>query len=678
MAALNTLRTKGSILLTAVIGISLLAFLLGDGTSLFNQTTVVVGTVNDKEVILKDYATEVDLMSNIRQYMTGATSLTTQESEMVQTQVWNKFVADAALYPSMEKLGLQVSDEELLDMVNGVYISPVVMQIFTNQQSGAFDKEQLTQFVSNLDMDNTGRARSFWSFIETQSADNRMNEKLNTLIKNGMYVTSLQVDQALADNSNDYSIEYVTKAISSIADDAVKVTDQDLKDYYNKHIARFKYNDASEVEYITFDIMPSAEDFTEAEANASKIASELAESNEMEQYVNYTSEEKFDTRYYKQTDLPQYIQPQMEDAVVGKSFAPNFENNIYSIARVSDIKVMPDSATLRSVYVDPAKNIDSIINVIKAGGFDGVVASLSLTQGENAQEVAINTGDLAPQFSEKIINAKKGDVLTFDVQGAKQIVLVSSLGQPVKKYQIAKVVISVVPSSKTEQGIYAKATAFINEVKGGKTFEEALTNNQYIKRNATIENSSRNFAELDNSRELVRWSLTSAKGELSHVVTVANMNVIAFVKNKMERGTAPFEAVKEDIRPLYIAKAKMDLAVKELSGATSLEALAASNGTEVGTATDIKFSMSNIPGIGVAPEVVGALSSLKEGVISTGIPAGNNAAAVKITSKIATEGMDAAKAKVMLETTADAYLDMRISNAITEKVIVKDNRVIYY
>lgn len=678
MAALNTLRTKGSILLTAVIGISLLAFLLGDGTSLFNKTTIVVGTINDKEVVLKDYATEVELMTNIRQYMTGASSLSTQESEMVQMQVWNKFVADAALYPSMEKLGLKVSDEELLDMVNGVYISPVVMQIFTNPQTGAFDKEQLTQFVSNLGMDNTGRARSFWAFVETQSADNRMNEKLNTLIKQGIYVTTLQVEQALADNSNDYSIEYVTKSISSIADDAVKVTDQDLKDYYNKHITRFKSNDASEIEYITFDVMPSAEDFTEADANAAKIAEELAASNEMEQYVNYTSEEKFDTRYYKQNELPEYIQSQMEDATVGKSFTPNFENNVYSIARISDIRVMPDSATLRSVYVDPAKNIDSIINVIKEGGFDSVVASLSLTGGENAQPVSINTGDLAPQFSEKIVNAKKGDILTFDAQGAKQIVAVLSVGQPVKKFQVANVIISVVPSSKTEQAIYTKATAFINEVKGGKTFEEAVVNNQYIKRNATIENSSRDFAGMDNSRELVRWSLTSKIGELSHVVTVGNANVIAFVKNKMERGTAPFEAVKEDIRPLYIAKAKMDLAVKELSGATSLESLATSNGTEVGTATDIKFSMSNIPGIGVAPEVIGALTSLKEGAISAGIPAGTNAAAVKITSKLPNEGMDAAKAKVMIETAANAYLDMRISNSLTEKIVIKDSRVIYY
>lgn len=681
MAALNTLRTKGSILLTAVIGISLLAFLLGDGTSLFQNNTVTVGEINGKKVSLKEYATEIDLMTSIRQYMTGASSLSNQESEMVQGQVWNKFVTDIVLIPTYKELGLEVTNTELLDMVNGVYISPIVMQIFSDPQAGGFDKERVTQFVANLGADQTGTARKFWSFVEEQSADNRMNEKYNNLVKQGMYVTSLQIEQALANNSSDYSIEYVTKALSTIADDAVTVTDKELKAYYDKHIARFKYIDATEVEYVTFDIVPSEQDFIDAEANANKIAVELAESAEMEQFVNYTSEQKFDARYYKQSELPQYLQEQVATAEVGASFNPNFENNVYSIARLADTKVMADSITLRSVFVDPTKNIDSILTVIKASadGFNSVVSTLSLTGDQNAESMSISTGDLAPAFLEKLQNAKKGDVSTFDVQGAKQLLYVVSVGQPVKKYQVAQVITTVLPSERTEQNIFERATAFRNEVSSGKSFGEAIAGHQYIKRTAKVDPSSRAFAGFDNSRELVRWALLTDNkvGTLSHVVTAGNVNVVAYITKKMVRGTAPFEDVKEDIRPLYVAKAKMEMAVKELSGASSLESLASTLGTEVGSATDVKFSMSNIPGIGLAPEVVGALTTMKEGVIAA-IPAGTSAAAVKITSKIPNEGMDAEKAKVMLETTALAYLDGRIGGVIGQMIDIKDNRVIYY
>lgn len=679
MAALNTLRTKGSILLTVVIGISLLAFLLGDGTSLFNKNTNDVGTVNGEKISYKSYSTEVDLLTNVRQYMTNQTSLSTEETDMVLNQVWNKMVSDIILLPVYKSLGFTISDDELLDMVNGTYVSPIVMQIFTDPNSGNFDKERVTEYVANLDADQTGRARQFWSYIEGQISDSRMSEKYNNLVKEGMYVTSLQVDQAVSCNQDDYTIEYVTKSLSSIADDAVKVTDADLREYYTKHNKRFEFATSSEVEYVTFDITPSEQDFKDAEENAMTVATELRESNDVEQYVSYTSETKFDSRYYKQEELPAYINSAIAEASVGTTFEPHFENNIYNIARVTDIKVIPDSVELRSVYVDAKKNIDSIKNIINAGGFDQIVSTLSLTgDAASSEAVKVSTGDLAPQFTEKVFAAKKGDVLTFDVNGAKQLLYVVSLGQPAKKYQVGQIILTVVPSSTTEQIAYAKATAFINEVNSGKSFDETISAHQYIKRTAKVTTADRKFAEMENSRELVRWSFTSKVGALSHVLTIGNVNIVAHLKNTFEKGPAPFESVKEEIRPLYIAKAKMDMAVKELSGASSLESLATKENTTVGTASDVKFSTMNIPGIGIAPELVGAITSLKEGVISQGIPAGNAAAAVKITSKIKNEGIDAAKMKVLLESTATSYLDMRIGAAISSMSDVNDKRVINY
>lgn len=674
MAALNTLRTKGSILLTAVIGISLLAFLLGDGTSLFQKTTVAVGTINGKEVSIKDYATNVEQMTNIRQYMTGASSLSAEETDMVQSQVWNKFISDAVLLPTYKKLGLNISDAELLDMVNGENVSPVIMQVFADPQTGGFDKERVTQFVTNLDMDGTGRARAFWAFMEQQATDNRMNEKYNALIEKGLYITSLQVDQALEDYSNDYSIEYVTKAISSISDEDIKVTDADLKNYYNKHIARFEYSDASDIDYVTFDITPSENDYADARTNVAKLAEEFAASDNIEQFVNYSSEQKFNPAYYKQNELPEYLLGEALEN--GKTFEPNYNNGVYTIARVNDVKVMPDSITVKSLSIDNTINADSIINEIKAGNFNAVAA----TYGASTEEVKLSTGGLAPQYVEKFATAKKGEVITFDMNGGKQIISVVAVDQPVTKYQIGELITTVTPSSKTEQDIYNKANAFRNEILAGASFDEAVTKNQYIKRTAKVESANRNFANIENSRELVRWGYKEKTGTVSHIVTIGNMNIVAIVKNKMTKGTAPFEAVKEDVRPLYIAKAKMDKLVKELSGATSLEELSNKVAGTIGSASDIKFSSVNIPGIGNAPEVVGALTSLKEGAISNAIPAGTNAAVVKITAKTPVEGMDAAKIKVMLEAinSNQNLIAYMIGNAIADMIDVKDERVIYY
>lgn len=681
MAALNTLRTKGSIILTAAIGISLLAFLLGDGQSMLNSKKIVVGTINGNEVTVQEYAMAIDKATSIRQFMTNQSSLTQQESEQVQMQVWYQFMTDLAANPAYNSLGLDVSDAELLDMVNGENISPVITQLFSDPSTGAFNKEYITQFVSSLSYDPSGTSRNFWNHVEKQAADDRLNTKFASLIQNGLFTTDLQVDQAYANNENNYTLEYVTKNISSIADDQVNVTDAALKAYYDKHIARFKTDKVSEVEYVSFDIVPSQKDYQDAEKNAFKVAKELSEADDIEQYVNYISEQRFNAGYYNLERLPDYLQKLVANAKVGDTFDPRFENDAYSIERVADIKLMPDSIELRSVIVSPTANLDSLINVIKksANGFDDVVASSSLVEANMAAPIKMDAGSLSAVYSEKLVPSKKGDVFVFDAQGAKQIVKVISLDKKVNKYQIGQIFLSVNPSNETETDIYNQATNFLNSINNdGKTFEQAVADNQYIKRNANVNIADRNFAGIDNSRELVRWAFTAAKGGVSHVVNAGDVNIVAYVKNKLDKGTAPFESVKEDIRQSCMNKMKMDMAVAELSSASSLDALAQQLDTEVGTISDVNFSMVSIPGIGLAPEVVGAMTTLGQGVMSKGIPAGTAAAVIKVSDVAANEGMTKEKIKIILDSENQSYLAARIGDALQSLIVIDDQRVIYY
>ena len=54
MASLNTLRTKGGVIVTIVIFVALLAFLIGDvftsGSSLMNSRKMRVGEINGKNI----------------------------------------------------------------------------------------------------------------------------------------------------------------------------------------------------------------------------------------------------------------------------------------------------------------------------------------------------------------------------------------------------------------------------------------------------------------------------------------------------------------------------------------------------------------------------------------------------------------------------------------------------
>ena len=70
MASLNTLRTKGGVIVTIVIFVALLAFLIGDvftsGSSLMNSRKMRVGEINGKNIGYVDFLNEADYMGSIQ------------------------------------------------------------------------------------------------------------------------------------------------------------------------------------------------------------------------------------------------------------------------------------------------------------------------------------------------------------------------------------------------------------------------------------------------------------------------------------------------------------------------------------------------------------------------------------------------------------------------------------
>ena len=57
------------------------------------------------------------------------------ELQSINEQVWNQFVFENAYTPEFQKLGLSVSDEEQIDMVQGKNIHPSIQQVFVNQET---------------------------------------------------------------------------------------------------------------------------------------------------------------------------------------------------------------------------------------------------------------------------------------------------------------------------------------------------------------------------------------------------------------------------------------------------------------------------------------------------------------------------------------------------------------
>ncbi|MDE6183714.1 MAG: SurA N-terminal domain-containing protein, partial [Rikenellaceae bacterium] len=154
MATLNTLRTKGGVILAVIIGISLLAFLLGDlansGGVLLGSSKMNVGQINGQTVTYQEYLAQVERITRAQQIATGTENLSEQQRQQVRNAAWESIARQLSFNESLENLGLIVTDDELTDMVTGQWVSPIVSSIFRDPQTGVFDPGMLSDYVAHL------------------------------------------------------------------------------------------------------------------------------------------------------------------------------------------------------------------------------------------------------------------------------------------------------------------------------------------------------------------------------------------------------------------------------------------------------------------------------------------------------------------------------------------------
>jgi len=139
MALINTIREKsGWAVGTVAIGMLLFIVggdLIGGKNNLFQGDNQVVGEVAGEKIDLPTYNAALE---QAKQAFISQQQRQPDEQTMgyLRDQAWNQTMFRVAFQKEWEKLGLTVSDEELVDMVQGENINPGLKQAFTDKQTG--------------------------------------------------------------------------------------------------------------------------------------------------------------------------------------------------------------------------------------------------------------------------------------------------------------------------------------------------------------------------------------------------------------------------------------------------------------------------------------------------------------------------------------------------------------
>ncbi|NLI88664.1 MAG: peptidylprolyl isomerase [Bacteroidales bacterium] len=699
MATLEKIRNRAGVLVAVVIGLALLAFILGDllssGGTLFNRAQMEVAKIGGTSIPFEMLQAKIDESENLQKMFSNQLSLDEQTVLRIREQVWQDLVRTYTMEDQYKKLGLSIHPDELFDMVQGRNIHPIIQQQFSDPNTGQLNKEFITMFLKNMDQDP--RSKTYWLFLEQEIQKDRLFNKYFNLITKGLYVTSVQAQRALEDRTKKVNFDYTLVAYSSIPDSSISVEGKEIKNYYKSHLSEYKQTASRDIEYVVFPIQPSESDRQAAEEWINKMKDEFLLADDPNQYVTLNSDSPLDSKYYKESELTDEMGKWAFSAKVGESYGPTFDGNSYKIIRLVNVKMLPDSVKARHILISPkAQNqeavakakatADSLLNVIKRGGsWDDLASRFSDDPGSKDKGGDLGWfpgGVMVKNFDEAAFNLSKNEVKVVETNYGFHILQVTDRGKESRKVQLATLERKVVPSSTTSQRIYSEASQFALSNRTYEQFKTAADAKKLTRRVASnLLANDQNIAGLESPREVIRWAFKAEEGDVSNVFELANMYVVASLTAARSEGVAPLKQVVADVRTKVIRDKKAEkLAARvsdALKGASDIFSVAGKLNGKVEHAENVTFSSFTLPYAGFEPAVIGVASVSSEGKLQ-GPVNGNAGVYVLAVTSIVTDQGDAGMEKLRLANTYQSRAYYEAFEALKSKIGIVDKRYNFY
>ena len=701
MAIIGSIR-KHSWVAVAIVGVAILAFILGDLTK-NNGGIPDVGKVNGATMTSQRY-NELLTEAEDNYKMQYQTAQVPSEVEMqLRDQVWQQFVEETLLGEEMSKLGMTVSAAELNDMYVGQFIHPAVRQSFTDPQTGVYDIQQVNYWIENFSNIDTMRRRQ-WVEMEKAVKTDREQQKYNTLLTAGFYMPKTINEKITSFASEASNVRVVALPYMSVTDEEAPIDDADFKAYYDEHKAEFRIREEiREVEFITFPVNPTAEDLAEIEQDVKKVWEEFqtVEDDELAFFVNAESDRSYDSTYVKASSFRAPFDEQIAAASAGQMIAPAMVGNEWMMAKVLGSAVRPDSVRASVLFIannlagsaitrndDQASALaDSVMGLLKANrmGIDAAVEQFA----DDKQNVDMGwqlDGTIYGPLNEKILETPvDGYFKLKDPRGVGYMVVkVTGKTTATKKYRVAMITREIVPSNSTNRAVYNEANRFAGQNRTIDAFDAAAREQNMQVRNAQVFMMDDRMAGVANARSIVQWAYnedTKVGAVADQVYECDGMFVVVALKDVYKKGYATLDQarpmIEQQVRLEKKAKVLMDRAASAVNAAKDIQSIAVALKTPVDTLDSVVFGDMNLQKFGMEPKVISAIAVAKNGVVGP-VKGSNGVYVVQVDGKMPhqTTGYEGARMAQMYQykTIRDSRRPWPVAQVLRDAAKIVDQR----
>lgn len=696
MAVLEKIRVKFGVAITVIIALALLSFIIDPNTlqsvSASMSSKYDVGEINGKSVPYQDFQKDIEYYTTINEMLSGSTVHNEQQQKSIRDAAWQSLVDKYLFIKNAKDAGLYVSEDEMLALTTGDLVSPAISQnpVFCDE-NGNFSKESVVDFVQNMKADESGRLKTYWEYLQNMMFTQQYYAKYGSLFTSSNFTNPLMMTKKIEENNNTTDVEFVMVPFGYAKDTTVVVSDKEIKDYYNSHKKFYKQTASRDIEYVVYEVVPSAEDIAATNESVAAVYDEFAETDNVKNFLLKNSDRQYSEYWYKSGEL-NTVSRQVNDFVFneGKGVSPVIKDGeTFYVARVMATSMVPDSVYVRHILLQGENEAlaDSLVNVLntKKSTFANVAALYSADQNQNAPErgdIGWMTQTYMIPGMESVITAQLNKVYTIDTQYGKHIVEVTKRTSPVEKKQVAILERASIASKTTYNDFYSKANTLATMAAGKyASFKSAVDSLGLYAHpvNKMLESSDR-LGAIDHTKEVTRWVFEAKKGKVSDIITINNNYFfIVALKEIHKEGYADINEVAPSIKNiLYAEKAGVKKAAEvaeKINGLGTMEAIAEALGTTVSTKDNITFA--SLTSQGLDPKFIGAVSVAEPGKISAPLAGNIGVYVYKVTGHDTGAFFTEDDAKARDEQMSQYSLNM-VLPVMMQDADVKDNRARFF
>lgn len=589
-----------------------------------------IGVVNGKKISFKDFSEALRRASE--SYRTQNSVDPDEDVErQLRIQVWNESVVEKLIETEIERLGIDVSDREIIDIVHGQDPPEFLVSQFRDSL-GRFNRQAYDRAIA--DPQNAPA----WLQVEHIIREQRKREKLQSLVTASVRVSESEIRNTFLEKSTTLDVDYLLfDPAVFVSDSAASLTDSDLKSFYADHKEEFKTKATRALKYVFFSHQPLSEDTAAIINEFARLREQMTAGMDFETVAKTHSETPFAEKWVKHGELSRQKENAVFSAKSGTIVGPVFDFEGAHLIKVYDRRKAKDGEEMirashiliRAEALDTAAayaKINDILRQIRAGANFAEMAKQHSEDGSAAEggDLGYNRkGSWVKPFEDAAWKAPIGRVVgPIRTQFGYHLIKVTD--RNADEANIGVLTLKLRAGNETIDKANQAAQDFAFLAKRDGFDKSAKELNYEVKETAEFQDDA--YIPAIGVNDIVQnFAFQNDIGDISEPLSVSGGVAVFIVDKARVEGVLPYDEVVDRIRPQALLEKKLAMleplvqSTRSSLKADNFFAPAESDKRVIARATGPFKASEFIPGIGKDPQFVGAAFGLSPGTISKAV-----------------------------------------------------------